>query len=87
MTIVIAFQDSAYRTFKDYYIQQVIPHLRSKFPSLVSYNRFVELQQTSLIPLLYYLHNRRGKATGISFIESTPIKVCHTRRANRHKVF
>ena len=87
MTIIIAFQDSAYRTFKDYYTQQVIPNLRRYFPQLVSYNRFVELKQAALIPLLYYLHTRKGTVTGISFIDSTPIQVCHPKRANRHKVF
>lgn len=87
MTIVIAFQDSAYRTFKDYYTRHVILNLRSEFPNLVSYNRFVELKKAALIPLLHYLHTRRGTVTGISFIDSTPIEVCHPRRANRHQVF
>lgn len=87
MTIVIAFQDSAYRTFKDYYTRHVMLNLRSEFPQLVSYNRFVELQKTALIPLLYYLHTRKGAVTGISFIDSTPIKVCHPKRASGNQVF
>lgn len=47
----------------------------------------MELKKTALIPLLYYLHTRKGQATGISFIDSTPIEVCHPKRANRHQVF
>lgn len=62
-------------------------HLQVDFPRLVSYNRFVELMSTTVMPLLCFLHTRKGTVTGINFIDSTPIKVCHPRRANRHKVF
>jgi hypothetical protein len=37
--------------------------------------------------LCCYLHSRRGNTTGISFIDSTPITVCHKCRATSHKVF
>jgi len=40
MTIIIAFHQSGYRTFKHYYLQQVSRYLRAEFPDLVSYNRF-----------------------------------------------
>jgi len=62
-------------------------HLRSEFPDLVSYNRFVELMPSVLIPLCFYLYQQKGTATGISFIDSTSIAVCHNRRISRHKVF
>jgi hypothetical protein len=29
----------------------------------------------------------RGRCTGISFIDSTPLKVCHIRRIYSHEVF
>jgi hypothetical protein len=41
MTIMIHFHQSHYRDFKAYYTQHVMKHLRSEFPNLVSYNRFV----------------------------------------------
>src|SRR5205085_6728356 len=41
MTIIVWFQQSGYRTFKDYYRKEVSQHLRDEFPNLVSYNRFV----------------------------------------------
>jgi hypothetical protein len=47
---------SHYRTFKVYYTEYVQCHLRSEFPALVSYQRFVELMPTVLIPLVAYLH-------------------------------
>ena len=43
MTIAIAFHGSGFRTFKEFYTLQVLPHWRKAFPNLVSYNRFVEL--------------------------------------------
>src|SRR3954471_21309883 len=54
MTIIIWFQQSGYRTFKDYYRKEVCHHLRDEFPNLVSYNRFVELMPQALIPLCFY---------------------------------
>jgi hypothetical protein len=40
-----------------------------------------------LVPLCLYLHTRFGPVTGIAFIDSTPLPVCHNRRIDRHKVF
>ena len=87
MTIIIMFHMSAYRTFKDYYTKEVSNHLRWAFPDLVSYNRFVELMSQTLLPLCCYLHTRKGICSGISFIDSTSIAVCHNRRINSNKVF
>lgn len=36
MTIVIAFHGSGYRTFKEFYMRQVLPGWRQAFPHLVS---------------------------------------------------
>jgi hypothetical protein len=87
MTIVIDFHQEGYRTFKDYYLSHVCQHLETEFPGLVSYNRFVELMSGILLPLTAYLQSRYGKCTGISFVDSTGIAVCHNRRIRRHKVF
>jgi hypothetical protein len=43
MTIILYFQLSVYRTFRDSYTRDVCQPLCSAFPGLVSYNRFVEL--------------------------------------------
>lgn len=87
MTIVIAFHGSGFRTFKDFYTLCVLPHWRKAFPQLVSYNRFVELMPWSLMLLCCYLYTRLGEMTGISFIDSTPLEVCHSKRARSHRVF
>ena len=87
MTIIIHFHQSQYRHFKAYYIHYVQKYLRAEFPKLVSYNRFVELMPTVLIPLWGYLRTQFGRCSGISFIDSTPICVCHNARISSHKVF
>jgi len=40
-----------------------------------------------LLPLLFYFLACRGQCTGISFIDSTVLDVCHTKRMHRHRVF
>jgi hypothetical protein len=87
MTIAILFQQSHYRTFKAYYTEHVQQHLRGEFPHLVSYSRFVELLPTVLVPLIVYLHTQLGACTGLSFIDSTALAVCHNARIRQHKVF
>jgi hypothetical protein len=86
MTILVLFHASGYRNFKDYYTRHVLQHLRWAFPKLVSYNRFVELEQAALLPLCCYLQTRKGQCSGISFVDSTPIAVCPNRRIHSHKV-
>jgi transposase len=87
MTIIIHFHQSHYRDFKAYYIEHVMVHLRSEFPNLVSYNRFVELMPITLLPLCYYLRSRLVASRGLAFIDSTPVPVCHNKRIARHQVF
>jgi len=87
MTITIHFHQSNYRTFKAYYTKYVLEYLRKDFPNLVSYSRFVRLMGQAFVPLTLFLLTQRGQCTGISFMDSTPIKVCHNRRIERNKVF
>ena len=62
--------------------------IKQEFPSLVSYNRFVELQQNTLLPLGVYLRLKAmGICTEISFIDSTPLRSCHIKRKHQHRVF
>ena len=87
MTLVIDFHREGYRTFKNYYLKHVCQSLRGEFPGLPSYNRFVELMSGVLLPLTAYLQSRYGECSGISYVDSTAIAVCHNRRIRRHKVF
>ena len=87
MTIIIAFHLSNYRTFKHFYTKHVQKFWRDAFPTLVSYPRFIALQKHIIIPLCGYLNTRKGKATGIAFVDSTPLIVCHNKRIHSHRVF
>jgi Transposase DDE domain len=87
MTILVWFHASHYRTFKHFYLGSVLPGKRAEFPGLPSYTRFVELIPLTLLPLCAYLQTRKGQPTGIQFIDSLPIRVCHNRRIGSHKVF
>ncbi len=87
MTIIVLFHASNYRNFKAYYTGHVLKHYAGAFPRLVSYQRFIELIPSALVPLCGYLQTRKGACSGISFIDSTSLKVCHNRRIQSHKVF
>lgn len=88
MTILVYFHHSGYRTFKRYYNDYVCVVLKDAFDALVSYNRFNELMRQALMPLTIFMALVRcGKSTGLGYIDSTPLKVCHNRRIYSHKVF
>ena len=88
MTILIHFHQSHYRNFKAYYCEHVLMHLRSEFPGLVSYTRFVEFMPSAILPLCAYLRLACfGNCTGISFIDATSLDVCLNQRISSHKVF
>ena len=86
MTILVNFHQSQYRTFKDYYLKEVCLHLRWAFPHLVSYNRFAALKSEVMFAASVYLYTRLGNCDGISFIDSTRLRVCENRRIPRHRV-
>ena len=86
MTIMILFQFSHYRTFKDFY-KFLCVHHKKDFPSLVSYNRFIELMPLATMPLLVLLLKMPGTKTDRYFIDSTKLPVCHNLRIRQHKVF
>ena len=81
MTIMILFHNSGYRYLKHFYQNEVCVNLRHLFPQVVSYNRFVELEKEAVIPLTIFIKKvLLGKCTGISFVDSTPLRVCKNQR-------
>ncbi len=88
MCIVMLFHLSGFRCFKHFYLFYVQRHMQNEFRQTVSYNRFVELSQSVVLPLTIFLKTCCfGKCTGISFVDSTPIRVCKNKRIKRNKVF
>ena len=88
MVILFLFHSSGYRCLKHFYLNHVCVHLRHLFPKVVSYNRFVELEKTVALPMAIFIKKvLLGKCTGISFVDSTPLRVCRNQRIHVHKVF
>lgn len=87
MTLLIAFHQSGYRTFKHFYLKQVCVYWRAEFPHLVSYTRFVQLKKEVLTLLKLYFATTLGVCSGVSFVDSTRLRVCDNRRISSHRVF
>lgn len=88
ITIMVLFHYGTFKNLKHFYQYFVKEHLTNEFPHTVSYNRFVELMQSAVLPMTLFLKTCcLGKCTGISFIDSTSISVCKNKRIPRHKVF
>lgn len=88
ITLLVAFHGGQFRNFKHFYLHYVSVHLKEDFPGIVSYNRFIELSHRHAIAFMLFLHHCcKGECTGISFIDSTVLRVCHNKRIKRNKVF
>lgn len=87
MTIVVYFHQKRYRDFKTYYTEHVLQELQAEFPSLLSYSRFIQLMPRILVALCAYLRHCFGLCSGIAFIDSSALAVCHNRRIAQHRVF
>lgn len=62
--------------------------MRRHFPKAVSYNRFVEFEKEVALTLVLYIRKGlMGTCTGISFIDSIPLRVCRNKRFHIHKTF
>ena len=88
MTILLYFHFGTFRNFKHYYLFFIKGTMKSYFPKAVSYNRFVELESRVFLQLMFFLNlGAFGRCTGITFVDSTMIPVCHNLRRYANKVF
>ncbi len=89
MTIILLYQQSPCKNFKTFYLHYLTLLYKSEFPKLPSYTRFVALKPRVLWHLAMLLHWLCGQSenTGISYIDTTPIAVCHAKRISKNKVF
>lgn len=86
-TIIVLFQMSHYRTFKDFYCGCILQAMQKDFPDALSYTRFIACKSAALMLLTAYLLSKTGKPTGLYYIDSTSLRVCHNKRIYRNKVF
>ena len=88
VTLMILFHSGCFRNMKHFYEHYVKLHLLAEFPHTVSYNRFTELMQSAILPLGLFMKTCcLGECTGITYIDSTPIRVCKNKRIKRNRVF
>lgn len=89
LTIILFYQQSPCENFKSFYLDYLKPFYRTEFQNLPSYSRFISLQPRVLwyLALLLQWFCEKSKTTGISYIDATPIAVCHAKRISRNKVF
>jgi hypothetical protein len=87
MAILIFFQSSGYRNFKTFYIGFLSEYWCEAFPNLPSYHRFIAIMSRVIFQLLLFSQIHLGKRTGIYYIDSTCLPVCHLKRSKRHKTF
>lgn len=88
MTILMLYHFGSFKNFKHFYLMYVGVTLRSEFPVQLSYNRFIAIEHKVFAPMMLFLNLVCfGQCTGISFVDSTKISVCHNKRIFNHKVF
>lgn len=89
MTILIFYHYSGFKNFEYYYKQLLENELREYFPKLVSYTRFLELIETVALQMFIFSKSLCQEAlkTGIYYIDSKKLVVCHNKRIRQHKVF
>ncbi|WP_335645446.1 IS982 family transposase [Piscirickettsia salmonis] len=65
----------------------MLHHWMCKIPTEVATLTFVELMPSILLPLCFFIAAQGKTATGIYFVDSTILRVCHEKRASQNRVF
>ena len=88
-TILVAYHHSGYKCFEYYYRQLILKRYADYFPQAPSYERFVSLipRAADLIYLWLLYCVAGSKRTGLYFIDSKKLQVCHLKREKSNKVF
>jgi len=87
MTILVMFQMVRFRDFKTFYCGFLQIYWQQYFPNLPSYQRFIEIMKEVIFPLTLFTQFHSGKRTGIYYMDSSCLPVCHLKRQRRHQVF
>jgi Transposase DDE domain len=87
LTILIYYHFSRFDCLKHYYLIKLVNGFKKEFPKLPSYNRFVERIPEVALLAIAYLQFKQAKFEGSGYIDATPLRVCHNKRTNSHKVF
>jgi hypothetical protein len=62
----------SFKNFKHYFLHYICVHLKQKFPNVLSYNRFIQIEHRVFMPVIFFLKTVCfWKCTSITFIDST----------------
>lgn len=88
-TILVAYHLSGYKCFEYYYKQMILKSHQSYFPKAPSYECFLSYIPKSVDALyLWLLYScSQSERTGLYFVDSKKLEVCHLKRVHSHKVF
>ena len=86
MTILVMFHHIRFRDFKTFY-SFVERYWKNAFPRLPGYTRFISIMHRTILPMTLFTQLRSGKRTGLYYIDSSCLPVCHLKRSKRHRTF
>ncbi|QES95587.1 IS982 family transposase [Orientia tsutsugamushi] len=86
LTITIYFYLSPCKDCKNYHLYY-LSHKYKGYFCLPSYNRIIQLRPRMLLPLAILMHYLKGEETGIYYIDSTKLAICHNTRPSSNRVF
>ena len=86
LTIILYFYLSPCRDFKNYYLY-FLPSKYKGYFKLVGYSRIIQLMPRLILPISIIMQSLYGEETGIYYIDSTKLQICHSKRTKRNKVF
>ena len=86
LSVVLFFYLSPCRDFKNYYLY-FLPHKYKGYFDLVGYSRMIQLMPRLILPLSIIMQYMFGEETGIYYIDSTKLQICHGKRTKSNKVF
>jgi hypothetical protein len=88
-TILVAYHHSGYKCFEYYYRRVVLSTHQDYFPDAPTYERFLDYlpRVTHLLYLWLFYTTCRAQRTGLYFIDSKKLEVCHIKREYSHRVF
>ena len=88
IVIMIMFYSSNHKCLKHFYMEEICGKYRHFFPQTISFNRFTELEKSVVVPCVIFVNKcLLGKCKGMSFVDSTFLRVCRNQRIHIHKVF
>ncbi|WP_230594900.1 IS982 family transposase [Orientia tsutsugamushi] len=86
LTIAIYFYVSPCKDCKNYYLYY-LSHKYKRYFCLPSYSRIIQLWPRMLLPLAILMHYLKGEETGIYYIDSTKLAICHNKHIFSNRVF